>query len=76
MPSGVHEPYAAQAFSAGCDARLRGEPLEPCPYDDHPGRTFFRSGWLDIDRFWGSRVNGRWPYRKAPLVLTAERQSA
>lgn len=42
-----------EAFNAGCEARLRGDPIDENPCDDVVARSWWTAGYMDIHRWWG-----------------------
>lgn len=65
----MHEsPEGAAAYSAGSDARLRGEPISANPHlhRDEVRHHNWEAGWLDVDRCWG--VDSRKPVKPLPEV--------
>lgn len=59
----------AEAFNAGCDARLAGKPLSANPYrrcDENDKNINWRMGWNHVDSWWGE--DATWPYRCLPEV--------
>jgi hypothetical protein len=63
---------AARAFNRGSDARLAGRSIGANPYrGDGFYADSWRRGWQDVDRYWGSWVERRWPVRPLPVVAAA-----
>lgn len=62
---------AEQAFNAGSDARLAGEPLSENPLDLTVERglwDMWRAGWRHVNQFWGTLALNRWPVKTLPDV--------
>lgn len=59
-----------RAFNAGCQARLRGEPLTSNPHPHCGGNddlsTQWMRGWKEVDQFYG--IEARRPFAALPKV--------
>ena len=59
-------------FGAGADARLAGLPLARNPFDpraDARAWLWWRLGWADVDRFWGTEARPNRAVPPLPKVL-------
>lgn len=55
-----------RAFNLGCDARLIGEPISWCCFDESDLRKEWKSGWRDVDRSWGK--GAKWYVKPLPKI--------
>ncbi len=58
--------HTDKAFNQGADARMMGEPITYCPYNDAERKMFWQAGWREVDRFWGAKA--KWPVQRIPSV--------
>lgn len=60
----------AEAFSAGCEARMQGIPISDNP---NPGGTnehaYWRKGWREIDLNFGRDAPLHWQVRLLPAII-------
>lgn len=59
----------AKGFSAGSDARLRGEPDQDGGPKYGSYEAGYQDGWSHVDRFYGVDVKGKWAWRRPPVIL-------